>query len=124
MQRDRRVELAPRPTSAGDARRFVARALEDATPASREIGILLTSELVTNALLYAQGRIVLEVAPRGTNYRICVHDPLPCHLEPRHTPVTATSGRGLLLVEQLSQSWGVQFPVGSGKDVWFEVPRA
>ena len=38
--------------------------------------------------------------------------------------ITATSGRGLLLVEQLSQSWGVQSPVGSGKDVWFEVPRA
>src|SRR4051812_36631517 len=123
MQREQRVELPPQPSSAKAARRFVARALEDAAPEIREVGILLTSELVTNALLYAQGRIVLEVEPRETNYRICVHDPMPHHVEPRNTPVTATSGRGLMLVEQLSTSWGVRSPVGSGKDVWFEVPR-
>jgi anti-sigma regulatory factor (Ser/Thr protein kinase) len=97
--------------------------LKDAAPEAREVGVLLASELVTNAVLYSQGRIVLEVEPRDATYRICIHDPMPCDLEPRHTPVSATSGRGLLLVEQLAQSWGVQSPVDSGKEVWFEVPR-
>jgi anti-sigma regulatory factor (Ser/Thr protein kinase) len=124
MQREQRVELPPQPSSAREARRFVARALRDAGPESRELGILLASELVTNALLYAQGRIVLEVAPRGTNYRISVHDPMPGNVGPRQVPVTATSGRGLQLVEQLSEAWGVQTPAESGKDVWFEIPRA
>ena len=123
MQREQRVELPPRPSSAREARRFVARALKDAAPEARDVGVLLASELVTNAVLYSQGRIVLEVEPRDATYRICIHDPMPCDVEPRRTPVTATSGRGLLLVEQLAQSWGVQSPVDSGKDVWFEVPR-
>ena len=83
----------------------------------------MASELVTNAVLYSQGRIVLEIEPRGPNYRICVHDPMPCEVEPRQTSATATSGRGLALVEQLSQRWGVRSPVNAGKDVWFEVPR-
>jgi anti-sigma regulatory factor (Ser/Thr protein kinase) len=124
MQREQRVELPPRPASAREARRFVARALKDAAPDSREIGILLASELVTNALLYAQGRIVVKVIPSEASYRISVHDPMPGDVTPRRAPVTATSGRGLQLVEQLSQSWGVKSPVDAGKDVWFEVPRA
>ena len=124
MHREQRVELPPRPSSAREARRFVARALKDAVPESREVGILLASELVTNALLYAQGRIVLEVAPSGGNYRISVHDPMPGDVAPRDVLPTATSGRGLMLVEQLSASWGVKSPADSGKDVWFEVPRA
>lgn len=102
----------------------MARALKDATPEARDVGILLTSELVTNALLYAQGRIVLEVTPRPSTYRISVHDPVPCGVAPLQVPVTATSGRGLALVDQLSVSWGVESPADSGKDVWFEVPRA
>ena len=123
MEREQRVELPPQPASAREARRFVARALRDAAPEAREIGILLVSELVTNALLYAQGRIVLAVAPTASVYRISVHDPLPGTVAPRQVPVTATSGRGLALVDELSESWGVRSPSNSGKDVWFEVPR-
>src|SRR5688572_1277771 len=124
MRREQRVELPPQPSSAREARRFVARALTEAPPESREIGVLLASELVTNALLYAQGRIVVEVTPLDASFRISVHDPRPGPITPRQVPVTATSGRGLALVDQLSQSWGVQSPSGDGKDVWFEIPRA
>ena len=124
MERERRVELPPQPASAREARRFVARALRDASPESRAIGVLLASELVTNALLYAQGRIVLQIEPTGSSYRISVHDPRPGSVAPRQVPITATSGRGLALVKELSQSWGVGSPSDSGKDVWFEVPRA
>jgi anti-sigma regulatory factor (Ser/Thr protein kinase) len=123
MHREQRVELPPQPSSAREARRFVARALEAAPPESREIGVLLASELVTNALLYTQGQIVLEVTPLDAAFRISVHDPRPGPVAPQAVPVTATSGRGLALVDQLALSWGVQSPAGDGKDVWFEIPR-
>ena len=124
MQREQRVELPAEPSSAREARRFVSRALKHASPESRDVGVLLASELVTNALLYAQGRIVLRVEPTEATYRISVHDPLPCEVAPLNVPTTATSGRGLRLVDELSQSWGVRSPVDSGKDVWFDIPRA
>ena len=123
MEREQRVELPPWPSSARDARRFVARALTTAPPETRDVGMLLASELVTNALLYGRGRIVLQVTSTEDAYRISVHDSTAGAVAPRRVPVTATSGRGLALVDQLSASWGVDSRPGDGKDVWFEVPR-
>ena len=121
---EQRMELPPRPTSAAEARRFVAKALRSVEPSVREVGVLLASELVTNALLYAQGRITVRVTPVDTGWRVTVHDGSPTELRPRQVGVEATSGRGLALVEQLSTSWGVDQDDGSGKEVWFEVPRS
>jgi anti-sigma regulatory factor (Ser/Thr protein kinase) len=117
-----RLELEPRPASAAQARRFVARALASATPLQREVGILLTSELVTNALLYAHGRIVVRVEQREGTARVTVHDDSRQEVRPRQVTTEATSGRGLALVEQLAGSWGVEPIEGDGKDVWFELP--
>jgi anti-sigma regulatory factor (Ser/Thr protein kinase) len=120
---EQRVELPPRPASAAEARRFVAKALKSVDPQVRDVGVLLASELVTNALLYAQGRITVRVTPVDHAWRVAVHDGSPADVRPRHVGLEATSGRGLALVEQLSTSWGVEHPDGSGKEVWFEVPR-
>jgi len=124
MAPEQLVELSPRPASAREARRFVERALGRADPGSRETGVLLTSELVTNAVLYAQGRITVRVIPRGKAYRVVVTDGNAQEVRPRHVGLEATSGRGLALVEQLAAAWGVKVsPAGDGKEVWFEVPR-
>jgi anti-sigma regulatory factor (Ser/Thr protein kinase) len=121
---EQRVELPPRPTSAAEARRFVSRALRSVDPGTREISVLLTSELVTNALLYAQGRIVLRVTPVDHAWRVGVHDGSHQPINPRHVGLEATSGRGLALVEQLATAWGVEVHGDDdGKEVWFEVPR-
>jgi anti-sigma regulatory factor (Ser/Thr protein kinase) len=121
---EHQVELPPRPASAAEARRFVARALRSVDPGIREIGVLLASELVTNALLYAQGRILLRVLPVDHAWRVVVHDRSQRPVNPRHVGLEATSGRGLALVEQLSSAWGVEVDDEEGKEVWFEVPRA
>jgi anti-sigma regulatory factor (Ser/Thr protein kinase) len=121
---EQRLELPSRPTSAAEARRFVAKALKSVEPSVREVSVLLASELVTNALLYAQGRIVVRVAPLEDAWRVTVHDGSPTEVRPRHVGVEATSGRGLALVEQLSTAWGVEHDDEQGKEVWFEVPRA
>lgn len=119
---EQRVELPPRPTSAAEARRIVSRALRHVTPQAREVGVLLASELVTNALLYAQGRITLRITPHDDVVRVGVHDANHVDVRPKQVPVEATSGRGLALVEQLAAAWGVDVLEGDGKEVWFEVP--
>lgn len=123
---EHQLDLAPRPASAAEARRFVGRVLDGVDPGARDIGVLLTSELVTNALLYAPGRITVKVVP-GTSddaVRVVVHDVNHQAVHPRRVSADATSGRGLALVEQLSSSWGVDLVEDDGKEVWFEVPRA
>ncbi|ANP50356.1 anti-sigma regulatory factor (Ser/Thr protein kinase) [Streptomyces griseochromogenes] len=90
-------------------------------PGRSEIAELLTSELVTNALVHTDDDAVLTavVSPRGL--RVEVRDfvarrPRPC------APDTGdgTHGRGLLLVQSLADAWGVR-PHGVGKSVWFEL---
>ena len=117
------VELLAQPASAAEARRVVGRALRTLDPHSRDIGVLLASELVTNALLYAQGRITLTVTPMDERVRVSVLDNSHTEVHPRRVSPYATSGRGLALVEQLSTSWGVEL-IPDGKVVWFELPRS
>lgn len=120
---ERQLELPPQPGSAAVARRFVADALAATGAEQREIAILLTSELVTNALLYAQSPITVRVLQRGPTYRVGVRDEAPAEVRPRHVGIDATSGRGLSLVQRLSAAWGVDDLDRSGKEVWFELPR-
>jgi serine/threonine-protein kinase RsbW len=121
--REIQIELPPRPASAAEARRVVDRALQQVAPQDREIGVLLASELVTNALLYAQGRITVRVVPKEEGFRISVHDGSHADVRPRRVSPDATSGRGLALVEQLSTAWGVEMIPDDGKEVWFDLPR-
>lgn len=118
------LELPPRPGSAAAARRFVADALEATDDDQRAIAVLLTSELVTNALLYAQSPITVRVEQHDGTYRVGVRDEAPADIRPRQVGIDATSGRGLSLVEQLSGAWGVDHGDDAGKEVWFELPRA
>ncbi|MFE7560622.1 ATP-binding protein [Kitasatospora sp. NPDC057500] len=83
---------------------------------------LLTSELVTNALVHTgQGAVFDAVLTGDQRLRIEVQDGTARLPGRRRDPDTcATSGRGLLLVEALADSWGVQLR-GDGKVTWFEL---
>jgi anti-sigma regulatory factor (Ser/Thr protein kinase) len=81
---------------------------------------LLTSEVVTNAVLHAGGTIVVRVTCRPPAVRVEVEDSngqLPVAADPPHA---STGGRGLQLVEALASDWGTTRD-GPGKVVWFEV---
>ncbi|MEV7024409.1 ATP-binding protein [Kitasatospora sp. NPDC093558] len=84
---------------------------------------LLSSELVTNALLHTGKGAVFD-AVLGTDHRlrIEVQDGATRLPGRRRDPDAeyATSGRGLLLVEALADAWGVQLR-GDGKVTWFEL---
>jgi anti-sigma regulatory factor (Ser/Thr protein kinase) len=82
---------------------------------------LLTSELVTNALVHTDDDAILTatVGPRGL--RVEVRDFVA--RRPRLRAPDAddgTHGRGLLLVQSLADAWGVR-PHAEGKSVWFEL---
>ncbi|WP_237550581.1 ATP-binding protein [Streptomyces sp. MspMP-M5] len=88
-------------------------------PADPEVAALLTSELVTNALLHTDGGAV--VTARVTDrLRVEVRDGAERRPEPRAPSVDGTSGRGLMLVRALADAWGIR-PEGGGKCVWFEL---
>lgn len=84
---------------------------------------LLTSELVTNALLHtAKGAVFDAALGSDSRLRVEVQDGTSRLPGRRRDPEAeyATSGRGLLLVEALADSWGVQL-LGDGKVTWFEL---
>ncbi|MFD7507663.1 ATP-binding protein [Streptomyces sp. NPDC059850] len=97
-------------------------------PGRADLAELLTSELVTNALVHtdrgARVRATLgggSAGPVVGRLRVEVRDFVSRHPTLRgHPPEDSTSGRGLLLVHTLADAWGVRAH-GVGKAVWFEL---
>jgi two-component sensor histidine kinase len=80
----------------------------------------MISELVTNAVRHAHTllRVVISVADQSLRVEVSDDDPtLPVAPDPQHH---ATSGRGLRIVDDLADQWGVT-PGSQGKTVWFEI---
>jgi anti-sigma regulatory factor (Ser/Thr protein kinase) len=111
----------PTPEAVRAARHFVQRAVGEAGDDVRESVIMLTSELVTNAVIHA--RTDLEVTVRcldDGSVRVDVWDANSRMPQPCHAPLDATTGRGLGIVESLASAWGVE-RTRDGKTVWFQV---
>ena len=81
---------------------------------------LLTSELVTNAMLHAGTSITVSVQRDGKGVRVEVGDGSAVRPVRRRTSTTATTGRGVQMLESVSDSWG-STTVRGGKLVWFRV---
>jgi anti-sigma regulatory factor (Ser/Thr protein kinase) len=107
-------DFTPDAASVSSARRFVL-SLIDAEPEQ-----LAVSELATNAVLHARSPFRVRVSRLGSRLRVAVHDTSPAAATKKDYGPTAVTGRGLTIVEQLTDDWGVT-PDGAGKWVWFEV---
>jgi anti-sigma regulatory factor (Ser/Thr protein kinase) len=88
----------------------------------RDTAELLTSELVTNALLHAGTDLTVHVlsAGSGSVVRVAVDDGSAVAPALRDPDAGALGGRGLPLVASLATRWGWE-PLPVGKRVWFEV---
>ncbi|HEY5835676.1 ATP-binding SpoIIE family protein phosphatase [Streptomyces sp.] len=89
-----------------------------------ESAVLLVSELVANVLVHTDDDAFLTAhltgVPGSRRLRIEVADRSD-DMPHRRTPgEMASSGRGLLLMEELADAWGVD-PRGDGKSIWFEL---
>ncbi|HEV3381433.1 MAG TPA: SpoIIE family protein phosphatase [Trebonia sp.] len=124
-----RVLLAPEPTAAARARSFVRETLGDwdiALPESAtDDAVLLTSELVANAVQHAGTSLEVGCRLAGDAVEVTVTDrhpsrTLPDELRPAGEDQLAERGRGLTLPGALASSWGVTYS-GAAKTVWFRL---
>ena len=116
-----KIELAAQASSAERARRFVERALTSWNCMELiEVTVLLANELVTNSVLHANTDIRVEITKLPTGVRVQVSDHDVALVTPRRASVHAEGGRGLALVEGISDGWGVERWDG-GKTVWFQI---
>ncbi|MFI0939820.1 ATP-binding protein [Streptomyces sp. NPDC021020] len=116
------VLLASRPESAFRARRMALDVLRRCGLAAYgETVELLVSELVGNAVRHTGAQFFgIRLRRRRGWIRVEVRDPsraLPCLLPVRELDI---SGRGLFLVDHLSDRWGVDLQP-RGKTTWFEL---
>lgn len=118
------AELGSGPREVSRARRALARSL-DAWGWGGEhvdVAILLTSELVTNAIRHAGAPIRLSAGLASDRLlRVEVHDRTPDPVAAREAGLDDEDGRGLHLVQALARSWGWRPVDSGGKRVWFEL---
>ncbi|GGZ42024.1 hypothetical protein GCM10010387_40350 [Streptomyces inusitatus] len=113
--------LEPEDAAPGRARRLARRALarwglEELSDAVE----LLVSEVVTNAVRYAERPVTLRLLKTDV-LRCEVGDDSPQLPRQRKARDTDEGGRGLFLVNRLARRWGAT-RLSSGKVVWFELP--
>ncbi|MEU9318343.1 SpoIIE family protein phosphatase [Streptomyces sp. NPDC048295] len=112
------------PEGLSDARTIVRQALTDWEMAElADDAELVTGELLVNVLLHTEGGAVLtlEVLPEPVRrVRLSVQDRSSAWPRRRSPGETATSGRGLLLLDAVATRWGIE-PRGEGKAVWCEI---
>ncbi len=123
------AELGSGPREVSRARRALSRSLTGWgwTGDAVDVAVLLTSELVTNAIRHGAAPVRLSAGLlQLAVLRVEVHDSTG-HRGHGHDPAVRTAteededGRGLQLVDVLADAWGWR-PAGTGgKRVWFEL---
>jgi anti-sigma regulatory factor (Ser/Thr protein kinase) len=112
-----------RPEHVREARAFVAKALGELHPAL-ENAVLLTSELVTNAVTHSSSRcpggsVSVVILESAGGLRVEVADEGSDLSSPIvRGDVYASDGHGLFLVQTLSDQWGY-LRNDTGTTVWF-----
>ncbi|WP_285695891.1 ATP-binding protein [Actinomadura sp. NBRC 104412] len=112
--------LAPSERAPALARRFIAERFRELEIADDYVGRLVVTELVTNACQHVgigfivvrivpghDGRVLVEVWDEGTELPVL-----------KAGDAEATSGRGLMLMAELVDDWGVRPLNEPGKIVW------
>ena len=115
-----RIRLTTGPAAAAEARGHVRSAIcAWDVPVDLDVAVLLTSELVTNAIRHETGRtVMLTITASGEELRVDVHDTSPFMPVLVDAAADAEAGRGLMLVATLSAEWGF-YRTPAGKAVYF-----
>ncbi len=108
------------PESARAARTYVRSFLHDCPDDLVSSAVLLTSELVTNAIIHAHTAFQLELTSPDANVLIAITD------DTQNLPTLESHdsldehGRGIPLVASLADEWGVE-EMHPGKTIWFRL---
>jgi anti-sigma regulatory factor (Ser/Thr protein kinase) len=115
------------PASAAFVRRQLACDLAryDLPPEVIDDAVLVVSELVGNAVRHAPasaaGTLDVSWDVDESGVRVCVGDPSDQPPRARVAREDETRGRGLMIVDAMSDDWGVERGV-HGKRIWAHVP--
>jgi GAF domain-containing protein/anti-sigma regulatory factor (Ser/Thr protein kinase) len=115
------IRLEPVVESTPTARHWIVEQLRDVPGDVVECAALLTSELVTNAVLHAATPLTVTLHILEDRIRVDVADGNAMVPSLKDYGADAATGRGLTLFNTLASDWGVQ-PMAGGKIVWFELP--
>ena len=108
IEDEEKLVLPRRPASVAETRRFVEGAIDD--PETKEVAVLLASELSTNAVRYGAGDF-FEVRVRLDGaVRVEVSDESSEMPERARPSSDSAGGRGLLLVDAFATRWGRRCP--------------
>jgi signal transduction histidine kinase len=117
------LQIAGGEDAPAEARTALRRSHPDLPPELMQVLVLLTSELVSNAVKHAQADTIglrcevaaqhvrVEVSDEGPGFALSMVQPDP----------SEAGGWGLHLVNELSTRWGIVG--GQGGRVWFELDR-
>lgn len=115
-----RLRLEPAAAVVREARTFVLRHVPPLDPETCDILRLLTSELVTNAVIHARTTIDLSVVVTQQHVVVTVHDLDIGHVEVRGQ---REGGWGLGLVRSLAERSDMTRHPEGGKTAWFRLAR-
>jgi len=109
------------PESVAAARQFVREILRDHSSETVSATELMVSELATNCVRHAHTDFELTIDSQD-QIRVAVRDMNQSRPIPRSPTPKEPSGRGLRIVEAMSDTWGI-IPSSTGKTVWFKLNR-
>ncbi|MEH0841569.1 SpoIIE family protein phosphatase [Micromonospora sp. CPCC 205711] len=117
------MEMPAEPTAPSRVRHWMTGQLTQWRVPEAVIGaaVLCTSELTTNALLHAgtAARVVIDLSAERLLVSVADSGTRGAVTRPQ-TETLSSRGRGLGLIEQLSDAWGTD-PTVRGSTVWFEI---
>ncbi|HTU98777.1 MAG TPA: ATP-binding protein [Solirubrobacteraceae bacterium] len=121
----RRMRTFPAiPQSVHAARRFAIDSLSGSPASTLEAVELMVSELATNCIRHERASFHITIVGSEREIRVEVTDSGSGTPTMRSPGPDEPSGRGLQIVDMLSESWGVNPEDPSGKTVWFTLPAA
>jgi serine/threonine-protein kinase RsbW len=126
VSQSRAAQFAAAPDAANRARRFVRETLTEwgksgdfGLESVLDDALLLTSELVTNAVRYeASPTVTVAIRCSSGELRVEVHDSSRAMPVPSDAAADAENGRGLIIIAALADEWGF-YPTRHGKAVFF-----
>ncbi|HEY1567875.1 MAG TPA: ATP-binding protein [Solirubrobacteraceae bacterium] len=121
----RRMRTFPAiPQSVHAARRFAIDTLTGNPASTLEAVELMVSELATNCIRHERTSFHITILGSTREIRVEVTDSGSGTPTMRSPGPDEPSGRGLQIVDMLSETWGVEPEDPSGKTVWFTMPPA
>ncbi|HEV7523969.1 MAG TPA: ATP-binding protein [Acidimicrobiia bacterium] len=111
--------IANSPAAPAEARRYVGEALAGAPVEVVDAVTLMVSELATNCVRYVDTDFTVSIERSASQVRVDVADEGGGVVSLRRPQTTDPTGRGLNIVDKLSDEWGVDANADHGKNVWF-----